>query len=339
MKLQEAFKELELDESATQDEIKKKFRQLSKKYHPDVNKDKDAEAKFKRVSEAHDILKDPTKAEDNQTQFQGNPFQGGFGGINIQDIFNGFQGFNQQRFLGKERHTNHAIVHITISFAESIMGCTKTIEFQRYVKCDDNSCDGLGGKAGEKCIECNGSGMKSNQQKHNNQTFITRSQCNKCNGAGGKVEYCKKCSGYGSVSSQAKFEVKLVAGLNDGQQVRLNGAGNYIAEAGGYDAGWVIVKVKSEPEFKRIDNNIYSEVQISLVEALNGVKKKIKNVDGAEEEITINKLAKNKDNIVLKHKGVGYKNNDHRQKGDQIVEIIVNYPADIDKLVEYLNKT
>lgn len=316
MNLNEAYETLEISKTASEDEIKKKYRELTKKYHPDVNKDPDAEAKFKKINEAYNIIKNG----ETQTQTQFNPFNAGF------NPFGNGWGF-------KAQHRSPQPIHLStsISFKESIFGCKKEFKYDRDIKCDE--CDGQGSFAlHNNCTQCNGQGTIVKRQGN---TIIT-STCPSCMGQR-QLQSCKKCSGSGATNSTASIEVKIPGGVESGATLRLENMGNFAGiinnffQSGeAYTDAFIHITAEKDDFFKLNGKDIQCNIEISLLEALKGTKKTVKTLDG-EEKIKIKPLTKNNDSIILKNRGVS-------KIGNQIVNINVLYPDDIDQLVQFLEK-
>lgn len=325
MKIKEAYQTLELQENASEDEIKKQFRKLAAKYHPDINKDPDAEAKSKKISEAYQILKDPAKAEpEHITQHPGsqgfwrNPFD-----IDLQEILS-----NIQPKINKVRKIEqHATTTVTISFVESILGCSKKIELERWMRCDP--CKGRGNNIGGNCADCNGIGFKVQSQTHGKHQIRTQMVCSSCQGGGRALNECPACEGYGNFKSNSILEVKLTPGLENDQFVRLSGGGHYL-KGHGYDAALLKITVIPDPNMKKQGMDVISDIKLSLLEALEGIEKNVVTVHG-EKNINIPAKSKNLEEVKLFGSGVG-------GKGDHIFKLHVSYPENIDKLIEVLKE-
>lgn len=303
---------LGLNQSADDKEIKKKFKKLAKKLHPDVNKEANAENEYKKISEAFEYLKDPPP-ERQQVQNRG----GGFWRT-VSDFFN----------VNQQTHPPRPVsATINISFKESVLGCTKKIELTRGLKCDD--CDGNGNiKTGPECEGCNGVGQVTQTQG----AFTFVSTCTDCSGAGCERESCNKCSGAGCIEGSSSLDVKIDGGILNGQRMRLGGGGHYHKNMGfdGYGNAILTVIVSSESNMRISGRNVISIVDISLLEAIKGTSKLVKTVVG-EISLKVNPKIKHKDQLKVKGYGV-------ERKGDHLFEVNIKYPNDTEKLIEFLEE-
>jgi molecular chaperone DnaJ len=317
MNLNEAYAKLDLTSAASEDDVKKRFRELSKKWHPDKNQNNpDAEAKFKEINSAYQRITNPNERERYQDIPTDNPFQGfDFGGMG-NPFANPFQ---QQR----RRQAPPVKVNLTISFKESILGCKKDIKYNRNIKC--NTCNGQGSiKINTDCKKCGGTG--SVVQRSANMMFVKQCECS----ANQKIKKCSGCND-GVISSESSVNVQVPGGVSDENALRLESMGNYAGSMGHFDQysdAFVILNVTADPDLTLEDDKVVFNLNISLLEALKGVKKNIKTVVG-DKEIIINPLSKNKEEVIIPHVGVN-------GKGDQRVILNVQYPDDIDSLIKSL---
>lgn len=311
MNLKEAYSLFGLNESSSQEDVKKKYRELTKKYHPDLNKETGAEDKFKKINEAYEKIQ---KGEDTPTM----PF--GF----AEDIFSNFP-FNN--FSRNEASINiqHILINCNLTFKESILGANKEISFERKIKCTD--CSGAGYKVLDNgCSKCKGKGQIPGVQ--GNTIFIQT--CDKCRG---KIQRqsCNKCDSSGSVTSQTTISVTIPGGISDGNILRLQGIGNYAGSFMGgdqYTDAHVRLYVDKDPELTLVGDTVVTTIQISLLEALQGTKKVVKTVLG-NKEINIKALSKHNDVIIIPNVGVN-------GSGIQKVILDVAYPKDTSKLINVL---
>jgi molecular chaperone DnaJ len=322
MKKEEAYSALGLSASASKDEAKKKFRDLSKKLHPDVNKSSTATEEFKKVNEAYDSIKNDKF--DDEPQFHGgsgfNPF-GGMG-INLNDLINGFSGFNQRR---QQRNNFPPIeINLDLSFKEAVLGARKELNFKRQVKCQP--CDGQARSAKDNgCAQCKGTGKVIQR----NGNMLITSTCNKCNG---KTEFidCKQCNSTGCQSADTTISVNVPAGAFN-NTLRLGGIGHFLSSAPfGDEHTDVYVHLKSEnnQNFQVEENDLIYKLPLSLLEALEGGKRKIPTIDG-DMEIEVPKLSRNLEEIVIPKMGLA-------RLGNQRVQLDVSYPKDVTSLVSTL---
>ena len=341
------YEVLGLNKGASEAEIKKAYRSLAKKYHPDLNPgDAEAEAKFKEINEANDILSDPDKKA-KYDQFghaafdpsAGGGFDGGFGGFgdfgDIGDIFSsffggGFGGSSGQRRNGPVRGEDIG-VRVTISFNEAAFGTKKDISFNRIQKCDD--CKGSGAAKGtdaETCRVCGGSGQKRITQRIGGMAFQTTATCDSCRGSGKIIKNpCNNCKGKGYVKVNKKLSVTIPAGIDDGGRIALRGMG--CDGRNGGPAGDVIltVEVKSHPVFERDGYDIYCEIPITVAEATLGAEIEIPTLDG-NEKFTIPEGTQPGTQFTVRQKGIPYINNPNR-RGDLIFAVNVEIPKNLSK--------
>ena len=328
---------LGVGKSAGEDEIKKAYRKLAKKYHPDANPgDKSAEEKFKEVNEAYEVLSDTQKraqydqfghAAFDQSMGGGGGFYGG-ADFDMSDIFSmfGFGGGSASKRNGPMRGRDVNIT-IQISFEEAVFGCKKDIQVNVTDTCD--VCHGTGAKPGthpETCRKCNGTGQERVVQQSIFGTMQTTRTCSACHGTGKTVkEPCHTCRGRGYVKRLKKYEINIPKGIDHGQTIRLSGKGEAGINGGGYGDLLVTVYVKPHSYFIRKGMDIYSEKEISFTEAILGGEITINTVYG-EEKYTVKPGTQPNTQITLKNCGVSNIRNE-KIKGNQIVTLKVNIPT------------
>lgn len=303
MNLKEAYATLELSPGASPEEVKKKYRELTKKYHPDVNKEPGAEDKFKKINEAHEIVK-TGKGNDPQDRM---PRQGGF---------------HRQQFIQLE----NVEVSTTISFKESVLGCKKEMNYDRQTKC--SNCGGQGEiKLNNGCKKCGGRGQITSRQGN----MIVMTTCDECYGRS-NITGCNICSGNGTVHARASVHVSIPPGVTNGTTLRLQGMGNFAGSFMGiadqYTDAFLHVTVTPDPGLSIEGQHVISTVTISLLEALQGCKQTVKTIHGPKE-IQIKPQSRNRDEVIIPHHGVN-------NKGDQKVILDVEYPKNTDKLIDAL---
>ena len=352
------YEVLGVDKNASEAEIKSAFRKLAKKYHPD-NKETGDEAKFKEIGEAYAVLSDENKKrqydqvghEAFTKGAQGGGF-GGFGGFSAEDIdlssifddlFGGsmFGGFGSRRGSTRNRPTKGAdsLVKINLTFEEAVFGCTKSVTLDIMENCD--SCSGKGGHGETTCSTCHGSGQVTQEQRTMFGTFATRTTCPNCNGKG-KVykETCSSCKGTGKVKRTVTKDVKVPAGVNTGNQLRIAGAGDGGSNGGPNGDLYIEFTVKRHPIFERDGDDIILELPLTITEAVLGCKKEIPTIYG-NVKLTIAPGAQSGDKQRLRGKGVESVNSSG--KGDMFVILNVVVPKklsrDQKKLFEELDKT
>ncbi len=328
---------LGIERSASADEIKKAYRKLAKKYHPDMNPgDKEAEERFKEVNEANDVLSDPQKRE-NYDRFGsaegpqgfgggGSGFGGGFGGFDMGDIFESFfsGGGGARRRNGPERGDDIA-VKVMISFEEAVFGCKKEVSFNRYEKC--SNCNGSGAEKGshpETCSKCGGTGQIHVQQRSLLGTIQTTRPCDACGGSGRIIKNpCSVCHGDGVERKAKKLEVTIPAGIDDGQRVLVKGQGNGGKRGGSSGDLYVQVGVRPHPVFERQGYDLFCEVPITFAEATLGAQITVPTLEG-EYKYTIAEGTQSGATFTLKNKGVQMINS--RSRGDLVVQVILEVP-------------
>lgn len=337
------YEVLGVQKTASPDEIKKAYRTLAKKYHPDMNPgDKEAEAKFKEANEAYDVLSDESKRQ-KYDQFGHAAFDptaggegfGGFGGFgdggfDFGDIFSSFFGGG-----GRSSSRNTAIdgedivTRITVTFDEAVFGCKKDISYPRVEACGE--CSGSGAEKGSKpetCPTCRGTGRVTVQQ----QTMFGRMQsqrsCTACRGTGKIVKNpCKNCNGKGYVRVTKKSELTIPAGIDSGQRIIRRGQGS--AGRNGGAAGDLIIEVtvKAHKFFEREGNNVYCEIPISFATAALGGEIVVPGLGGKDETFQIPEGTQTGTSFTLKGKGVADVNT--KRKGDLIFTVTVETPKNL----------
>ena len=353
------YEVLGLKKGATDAEIKKAYRQMAKKYHPDLNPDDpEAEAKFKEVNEANDVLSDPQKkARYDQFGFagvdpsygagQGTGGGGGFGGfggftggfssgdgIDLGDIFDnifggGFSGGSRTNTNGPRRGSD-SVVSLSISFMEACKGITHDIEINRVEPCDE--CGGSGAKKGTQaktCPDCHGTGKVNVRQQTMFGMMQSTRACSKCMGKGKIIDTpCPKCSGNGVVQKKVTISVNIPAGISDGQTIRLSGKGN--AGSGGGPRGdlKVRISVRQDKVFERDGDNIIIEVPLTYTQAALGAEIDIPTIDGT---MKYSIPAGTQPGKVFTIRGKGVQHCQRNGRGDQLVQVSVEVPTNLNK--------
>ncbi|WML47466.1 molecular chaperone DnaJ [Neobacillus sp. PS3-34] len=284
MSKRDYYEVLGLSKGASKEEIKKAYRKLSKQFHPDINKEPDAADKFKEVKEAYETLSDDQKrahydqfghTDPNQGfgGFGGGDFGGGFGGF--EDIFNTFfggGGGGRRRDPNAPRQGADLQYTMTVSFEEAAFGKETDIEIPREETCE--TCSGSGAKPGTKpetCQHCQGTGQLNIEQNTPFGRVVNRRVCHHCNGTGKEIKHkCSTCGGAGKVKKRRKIHVKIPAGIDDGQQLRMAGQGEAGVNGGPPGDLYVVFHVRSHEFFERDGDDIYCEMPISFVQASLG---------------------------------------------------------------------
>ncbi len=350
------YEVLGVQKSADDNEIKKAYRVLAKKYHPDMNPgDKEAEAKFKEVNEAYAVLSDKEK-RDKYDRFGHAAFDpasggsgfGGFGGFgdgfDFGDIFSSFFGGGSSR----QRQNmpidgDDILTRVTITFNEAVFGCKKDVNFSRIEACSD--CGATGAKKGtsaETCSTCRGTGRVTVQQRTMLGEMRTQRSCQDCRGTGKIIkEPCQNCNGKGYIKINKKLEVTIPAGIDTMQRIVLRGQGS--AGRNGGDAGDLIIEVivKEDEIFTRDGNDVFCEIPISFTEAALGAEIEVPTLGGKTESFRIPDGTQTGTSFTLRGKGITAINS--KRKGDLIFNVVVETPKNLSseqkKLLEELAKT
>lgn len=340
---------LGVKKNCTDEELKKSYRKLSKKYHPDLNPDnKEAESKFKEVSEAYEVLSDKNKrAQYDQfghyQQGSGGHYGGGdFGGFgdfsgfdfgDLGDIFEGFFGGG----MGS-RHSNPNVPRqgeninqtIEIEFLEACKGTSKNININYKKTC--SSCNGNGSENGNsyrQCSDCYGSGVVKIQQRTAFGSISTSRPCSTCRGKGMIItKSCSNCRGQGFINERDNISVNIPAGIDNGQTLVVRSAGNYGINAGPRGDLNISIKVKPDPIFKRKEFDIWCEIPITYTQAVLGDEIIVPTIDG---KVKYSISEGTQPGTVFRLKGKGVQHVNSRGRGDQYVEIIVEVPKQLSK--------
>lgn len=333
------YEVLGVSKTASDDEIKKAFRGLAKKYHPDMNPgDKEAEAKFKEAQEAYAVLGDAEKRRQydqfGHAAFDGTGGAGGFdfSGMDMGDIFGDifgdfFGGGSRRRANDGPMKGQNIRTSVRITFEEAVFGCEKEIEM--YLKDECKTCHGTGAKPGtnpETCPKCGGKGKVVFTQQSFFGTVQNVQSCPECNGSGKIVrEKCSDCRGTGYISSKKKIQVSIPAGIDNGQSVRIREKGEPGIHGGPRGDLLVEVVVSRHPILQRQDMNIYSTAPISYAQAALGGEIRINTVDG-DVLYEVKAGTQTDTKIRLKGKGVPSLRNKNI-RGDHYVTLVVQVPT------------
>ena len=352
MNKRDYYEVLGVEKNASDAEIKSAFRKLAKKYHPDVSKEENAAEKFKEAQEAYAVLSDANKRK-QYDQFGHSAFtnaSGGFSGFegfdfgNMSDIFEdilGGFGFSSsgRRSSNRAARGNDVLYRMTIDFEEAAYGCKKDIELEVVDSCSE--CDGEGGFGKTTCSQCRGSGTVTSEQRTMFGSFLTKTTCPYCNGKGSTFEKkCTSCRGTGRVKNSKTITVTVPSGIDSGNRLRLSGKGEEGYNGGSNGDLYIEFTVREHEYYKRVDDDIYLEVPLTISEAVLACKKEIPTLYG-NVFLTIPDGTQSGDKLRLRSKGI--ENVNSKRKGDMFVITKVIIPEKITKeqrkLFEQLEKT
>ena len=336
------YEVLGIQKGASEDEIKRAYKKLARKYHPDMNPgDKEAEEKFKEINEANEILSDPTK-KSRYDQFGfagvdpnygagGGGFGGGAGGFDFGDLgdifgsfFGGGFGGAQQRRNGPQRGESIRM-SVPVSFTEAAFGCEKDVTLERSEQCP--TCHGNGcaeGTTPEICPECRGSGTVQVRRQTPMGVFATTATCTKCGGSGKIIHQpCAECHGNGRVHKRRTVKVSIPAGIDNGQTISLRGQGHAGKNGGPNGDLLITVMVKPHDLFRRDGTSVFCEAPITFTQAVLGAELEIPTIDG-KVKYTIPEGTQTGTVFRLRGKGIPVLNG--RGRGDQYVTVTIETP-------------
>lgn len=339
---------LGIDKGASDADIKRAYRKLAKQYHPDLNPgDKEAEAKFKEVNEAYEILSDPQKkARYDQFGHAGTDPNAGFGGFEgggfgdfdfggIGDIFETF--FGGGGFGGRSTKTRNGPQKgadikyaMEISFEEAAFGVEKEISINRSENC--TTCGGVGSKPGTSpstCKHCNGTGQIQYKQSTPFGQFVNIKTCDVCRGEGKIItDPCPTCGGKGKVRKSVKIKINVPAGIDDGQTISLRGEGEQGVKGGPAGDLYISIKVRTHPLFQRQGNDVICEIPITFVQAALGAEIEVPTLDG-KVKYNVPEGTQTGTVFRLRSKGVPFIRGNGR--GDQYVKVNVEVPKKLNE--------
>lgn len=342
------YEVLGVDKGADAQSLKKAYRKLAMKYHPDRNPgDSEAEEKFKEINEAYEVLSDDTKrANYDQFGHEGVNGQGGFGGQGFGgqgfggfedifgdifgDMFGGGGGFGgRPRRRGPERGADIR-QDVTITFEEAAFGKKASIKLNRSEECDE--CHGSGSKPGtskKTCPTCNGAGEVRTVQRTPFGNIASSRPCSACNGEGEVVESpCAKCHGKGSTRKVKTIDVDIPAGIDDGQMIKLSGQGELGSKGGPRGDLYIVINVKAHTLFTREGNDIHFEMPITFIQAALGDEIEVPTLDG-KVKYTIPEGTQTGTVFRLREKGIPRLRGNSR--GDQYVKVVVDVPRKLNE--------
>ncbi len=342
------YEVLGVSKGAGDDEIKKAYRQMAKKYHPDLNPgDKEAEAKFKEVNEAYEVLSDSAK-KSRYDQFGhagvdpnfgagGAGGGAGFGGFDFGDLGDIFEGFFGGGFGGSSRSNPNAPrrgadvdASVAISFLEACKGCEKDVTVSSMAACPE--CGGSGAAKGtsvKTCPDCGGRGQVRVSQRTPFGVMQTTKTCTRCGGKGKIIETpCPKCHGGGRVRQSSTIHVTIPAGIDDGQAFAMSGRGDHGLNGGPSGDLVVNVSVRPDPIFTRRGFDIWCEIPITYAQAVLGDEITVPTIDG---KVKYNIPEGFQPETVVRLRGKGVQRINSRGRGDQYVNVMVEVPKELYK--------
>lgn len=346
------YKILGIEKSASPDEIKKAYRTLAKKFHPDLNQDKkeEAEKKFKEISEAYEVLIDPKKKQIYDTYgYEGVSQQFGQGGFqwdnfthadDISDIFSAFfggrgGGIFDSFFSGggsarsgrpAKHHGGDIKIHMKLTLKEMYTGDSKTVKYTRQVSCPE--CRGTGAKHGHEgktCTDCSGTGQRKYKTQSMFGTMIQVGTCPTCGGEGKVIEEkCTKCFGDGRIKEEHTLKINVPPGVFDNAYMRIEGQGNTGKRGGTTGDLIVIFSQIPDKRFTREDDDLYTDISITFPDAVLGVEREIELLDGKKVKVKVPEGTESGKLLVLKSKGMPSVNSHHQ--GNLYVKVNISVP-------------
>ncbi len=342
------YEVLGVSRNASQDEIKRRYRELVMKYHPDLHKDDpDASKKMAEINEAYEVLSNPEKRAQYDRFGSAGPqpgagYGGGFGGFDFNDFFSegsfdfedilrnfGFGGPRRTaRETTREERAGEDIEYpITITLREATLGTTRDIRLTRKETCP--TCHGTGVKPGSgyiTCPTCRGTGVVRRVQRSIFGEFIVQTTCPTCHGTG-KIpkEKCPTCGGTGVVTVTKTVEVRIPAGVETGMKVRIRGEGNAGIHRGPRGDLYILIRVEKDPSFERVGNKLYYTVHITFPQAVLGTTIRVPIIEGGYERVKIPPGTQNNTEFVIH--GRGARRIGERRRGDLVVRVQIDVPV------------
>ncbi len=339
---------LGVNKGASDDELKKAYRKEAKKYHPDLNPgDKSAEAKFKEVNEAYEILSDKDKRS-RYDQYGhagvdpnfggGGGYGGGYGSMDFDDLsdifgsmfsgFGGFGGSSRTRNPNAPIKGNDVRSSMVLSFMEAAKGITKEINISRLEKCD--SCKGSGAEGESKpetCTDCSGTGQVRVSQRTPFGVMQSTKTCPRCNGKGKTIKNpCRSCTGAGRVRKSRKLDVSVPAGIDDGQTFVLRGQGDHGVNGGPAGDVGITVSIRPDPIFNRDGFDVWCDIPITFTQAVIGAEIVVPTIDG-KAQYNVPEGTQTGTTFRLRNKGIPYING--KGRGDQYVRVNIEIPKNL----------
>jgi molecular chaperone DnaJ len=319
---------------ATQEEIKRAYRRLARQYHPDVNRSHDAEERFKEIAAAYEILSDPDKRARYDRYGQGpGPMDFPFGDVaDIFEAFFGTGGFGRRTVTRRTRTRagEDLYAEVSISFEEAAFGAHREVEVERLEACP--ACGGTGAEPGTgpmRCRSCGGSGQVQEVRRSIFGTVMTARTCVACDGTGEEIlTPCRRCRGGGRVAAVRSVPVDLPAGVADGLELRISGAGNAGVAGGRPGDLYLQVRVAEHPIFERRGQDLFAVLEVPMVQAALGAELEVETLEGTER---IRIEPGTPSGTVVRLRGKGLPSLGRRGRGDLFVTIRVQTPTDLTK--------
>jgi molecular chaperone DnaJ len=334
---QDFYEVLELRKGASEDDIKKSYRRLARKYHPDVNKDPGAEDRFKAVTEAYEVLGDAQKRAMYDQYghagpgFEGFPGGGGFDATNLGDIFEAFFGGGmggRQRRRGPERGADLRL-DLEISFRDAVFGAEKTVDIRHLESCEP--CGGSGAKKGTSattCSTCKGQGQVQQIARTPFGQFAQSTICQRCRGEGQVIETpCSSCKGQGKRNAEKQLKVKIPPGVDTGARLRVSAEGDAGSRNGPPGDLYIVLHVAPDKRFERRDTELFVSVPISFGQAALGAELEVETLD-APQPLRVPAGTQTGASFTLRGLGVPHLVNPQR-RGDLHVEVVVQVPTQL----------
>ena len=345
--MEDLYEILGVSRDASQADIKKAYRELVRKYHPDTHPgDKDIEEKFKKINAAYTVLNDPEKREKydrfGSTTPGSDPF-GGMGGMDLGDLFGdifsqafgggfggGFSSSRRQRADSPMRGDDIEMI-VTVSLLEAMKGVSRDIDVQRWETCQH--CTGTGAKPGTKpetCPKCNGQGQVRQRQQTLFGTMMTVTTCPDCHGTGKIIrDKCDECGGRGQIRKKHKIEVKIPAGVERNMRLRIPNAGEAGTNGGSAGDLYLIIDVELDPNFERSGSDLHTNIIITYPQAVLGTDTAIKTLDGTEETVTIPAGTYHGQVLKVRGKGMPKLNSPLKLTGDLYAHVYIDIPTEL----------
>lgn len=335
------YEVLGVSKDVSDDALKKAYRKLAKQYHPDLNPgDEVAEAKFKEAAEAYGVLSDPQKRQQydqfGHAGMDGQGFSGAGFGIDLDDLFGSFGSFfggggRQGRRRNGPRRGADMRYRMKLEFEEAAFGCTRQINYSREDHCPD--CQGTGAEAGTKvetCSVCHGQGTVMQQQQSLFGMMMSEQVCQACRGTGKQIQTpCSTCRGQGRKQKERSLEVRIPAGINEGEMLTLRGEGEAGYNGGGPGDLYIEIQVKPHKLFQRKGYHTYCDFPLTFAQMTLGAEVEMPTLDGPVV-VTIKEGTQPGDTISLKGRGIPVINREG-SRGDQFVTVNLEIPRHLDE--------